>query len=127
MFVVGSIVFSVNFKIALGMIAGGANFGSLCSNDDVSAVAAFPNLDFALFNYLSHLNVLKKRTISFFVVLFDGGNKPEFSCKLGKTFFVGGLCKACIHVGPFIVFAFGGVSEVFGGVTDSVQLLEPQL
>ena len=48
-----SIVFSGNFEVALGMIADGADFGSLGAHHDVAAVAAFPDLDFALFKDLS--------------------------------------------------------------------------
>ena len=33
------IVFCVNFKIALGMVAGGANLRGLLANDDVTAVS----------------------------------------------------------------------------------------
>ena len=52
------VVFCVNFKIALGMCAGGAHFGCLGAHNDVSAVAAFPYLYFALFKYLSCFYIL---------------------------------------------------------------------
>ena len=42
------IVFSVNFEISLRVITYRAYFRSCCTNDDMSAVAAFPYLDFAL-------------------------------------------------------------------------------
>ena len=42
------VVFCVDFKVSLGVIAGGADFGSLSTDDDVTAVAAFPYLNFAL-------------------------------------------------------------------------------
>ena len=42
------IVFCVNFKIALGMVAGGANLRGLLAHDDVTAVAALPHLDLCL-------------------------------------------------------------------------------
>ena len=43
------VVLSEQFEVSLRMSAGGAEFGSLRAYDDVSAVAAFPYLDFALF------------------------------------------------------------------------------
>ena len=43
------IVFSVNFEISLRVITYRAYFWSCCTDNDVSAVAAFPYLDFALF------------------------------------------------------------------------------
>ena len=52
------IVFCVNFKIALGMVAGGANLRGLLAHDDVTAVAALPHLDLALFKYLCGFYVL---------------------------------------------------------------------
>ena len=43
------IVFSVNFEISLRVITYRAYFWSCCTDNDMSAVAAFPYLDFALF------------------------------------------------------------------------------
>ena len=42
------IVFSVNFEISLRVITYRAYFRSCCTDNDMSAVAAFPYLDFAL-------------------------------------------------------------------------------
>ena len=42
------IVFSVNFEISLRVITYRAYFWSCCTDNDMSAVAAFPYLDFAL-------------------------------------------------------------------------------
>lgn len=49
------------------MITNGADFGSLCAYDDVTAVTAFPNLDFASFEYLSGFDVVEKSTVALFV------------------------------------------------------------
>ena len=51
------IVFFSEFEVALGMSTNGAELGSFCSYNDVSAVAAFPNLNLALFEYLCGFNV----------------------------------------------------------------------
>ena len=42
------IIFSVNFKVGLRMNAGGTQLRCLGANDNVTAVTALPNLDFAL-------------------------------------------------------------------------------
>ena len=52
------IVFCVNFKIALGMVAGGADLRCFLTDHDMPAVAALPHLDLALFKYLCGFYVL---------------------------------------------------------------------
>ena len=47
----------MNFKVALGMIAGRANLRGLLAHDDVTAVAALPHLDLALGKDLRHLYI----------------------------------------------------------------------
>ena len=54
------IVFRVDFKIALGMIAGRAYLGGLFANDDMAAVAALPHLDLALGEDLRHLHIVQR-------------------------------------------------------------------
>ena len=39
------------------MITGRTNIGGFGTDDDMTAVAAFSNLDFALFKYLSGLDI----------------------------------------------------------------------
>ena len=51
-FVLPSIILSVYFKVALRMITYGTYIGSLCAYYDMTAVAALPYLDLALFKYL---------------------------------------------------------------------------
>ena len=46
-----SVVFSVDFKEALGMITGWTNIRCFRTDYDMSAVTALPDLDFALFKY----------------------------------------------------------------------------
>ena len=57
-FVLPSIILSVYFKVALRMITYGAYIGSLCAYYDMTAVAALPHLDLALFKYLCGFYVL---------------------------------------------------------------------
>ena len=117
----------MNFEISLGMIAGGAYIGSLSTDHDMTAVAAFPNLDLALGKDLSGFNVLKQSAVTLLVVLLDGGDKTELGSQLGEAFLLGGLSEAGVHVGPLVVFAFSGVQQVFGGIADALELLAPHL
>ena len=51
------VVFCVDFKIALWVVADGANLGSLFAYNNVTAVTAFPNLDFAPFENFCSFNI----------------------------------------------------------------------
>ena len=61
------------FKIALWMITYRTYFRRLSSYHNMSAVTAFPYLNFTLFKYLCSFNILKKCTISFFMMLLTAG------------------------------------------------------
>ena len=67
----------MNFKIAIGMIAGQANHGRGGAHDYVAAVAAFPHLDLALFKHIGHLDGFEQRAITILVMLLDRGDQPE--------------------------------------------------
>ena len=56
--IIPSIILSVYFKVALRMITYGTYIGSLCAYYDMTAVAALPYLDLALFKYLCGFYVL---------------------------------------------------------------------
>ena len=86
----------MNFKIALGMIAGRANLRRGGAHDYVAAVAAFPHLDLALFKHLGHLDVFEQRAITLLVMLLDRGDQPEAMRQLLKVLCLDGLCKAII-------------------------------
>src|SRR5574344_1921521 len=73
------------------------------SHYNVSAVTAFPNLNLTLFKYLSCFNIVKKCTISLFMMLLDCINSSELSCKLRKSFFFGCLSKAVVHICPLVL------------------------
>ncbi len=51
------IIFCVDLKITLRMIAGRTDFRSLCSDYDMTAVTALPYLNLALCKYLRHLHI----------------------------------------------------------------------
>ena len=109
------------------MSAGGAYFGSLGTNNEVTAVTAFPNLNGALLENFSSFNVLQESAISFLMVLFDSSNHTELLSEVVEAFFFSGLCKTVVHIGPLIVFAFSSRAEVLSGIAKAVQFLEPKL
>ena len=86
------------------MIAGRAYVGSFGSYYDMSAVSAFPNLDFALLEDCLCFHVLKECSVSLFMVLFDGCYFSELICQLGESFFLSGLCKAFVHVCTLVLW-----------------------
>ena len=93
----------------------------------MSAVAAFPDLDFGLGKHLCKFDVLEKGAVPLFVVLFDGGDETEFGGEFGEAFLFGGLSKLLVHIRPFVVLARRGGCQVFGRVADALEFLEPQL
>lgn len=54
-----SVIFCVYLEIALRVIAYGANVGSFSANYDVTAVAAFPDLDLTFGEDLSRFHILQ--------------------------------------------------------------------
>ncbi len=107
------------------MGANGTYFGSLCVDRYMTAVSAFPYLDFALFENSSGPNIFEKCAVSFLMVLFYCRYSTEFCRKLGKSLGFGSLGKALLHIRQFEVFAVVGGTEIFGGTADACKLLEP--
>ena len=98
----------MDFKEALRMITSRTNIGSLCADDDMTAVAALLYLDLALFKYLSSFNIVEQCTVSFLMMFFDCRNKFEFCRELGESFFLGSFGKALVHIGPLVVLTVRG-------------------
>ena len=89
------------------------------------AVAALPNLYFALLENGGGLYVLQQGAVTLLVVLFNGGHRAELSGQLRKALFLGGFGKALVHIGPLVVLPVGGSTQIFRGVPQPFQLLEP--
>ena len=117
----------MNLKIALGMIAGGANLRRFGAHHDVSAVPAFPNLHFALFKHFLALHIVQKDSVALFMMLFNSSNQPKTLGKLGKALFLCGLGKFLVHIGPFVVFSLCGRKQILCRIADARKLLEPEL
>ena len=121
------IVLCADFKIALRMVAGGADLGSLCADDDVPAVAALPDLDFALRENLGRLDIVQQCAVALLMVLLNGGDEAELLRELMEALFIGSLGKAVVHIRPLVVLALGGGDQILGGIADAGKLLEPEL
>ena len=109
------------------MVANGALLGSLCAENEMSAVAAFPHNYSALFEYSLSFYVGKKRTVSLLVSLFNSRYTAELCCKLVEALCLCVLCKLIVHIGPLIVLTLCFVEKVFCGVTELAKSLEPKL
>ena len=117
----------MNFKIALGMVAGGANLRGLLAHDDVTAVAALPYLDLTLGKDLRRLHIVQQGAVSLLMVLFNSSDQTETLRQLMKAFLIGGFGKAVVHIRPLVVLTLSGGEKVFCGVANAVQFFEPQL
>ena len=108
------------------MSAYGTNFGCFNADSDMSTVSAFPNGNARLFENFHFFNVLKKRSISFFVSFFDCGNASKLRCKFGKSFLFSILSHSVVHIRPLVVFALCRVLKVGGNVTEFAKRLKPK-
>ena len=114
------IIFCMDLKEGLRMSAYRANLRSVCSDYDMTTVAAFPYLHFALCKYLCHLDVFEKGTITPFVMLLDGAYHAEFCSQLRESLCFRRFCKAIIHVGPLIILTVGGCIKVCRRISDAL-------
>ena len=112
------------------MAADGALEGRVLANDDMSAVAAFPDAEVVANIDDAALNVFEEFQVAFLVSLLNLGDAIKPKGNLVEAFGFGRLREAFVHLGPFVVFAFGrGLQVVERGadVTTGLQVFEPQL
>ncbi len=121
------IVFRVNFKVALGMVAGRADLRGFLTDHDMPAVAALPYLDLTLGKDLCHLHIVQQGAVALLMVLFNGGYQAETLGQRMETFLIGSFGKAIVHIRPLVVLTLSGGEKVFCGVANAVQFFEPQL
>ena len=115
-----SVVFCVYFKVALGMVAGGADGRRFRADHDVTAIPALPDFHLTLGKDLGGFHVVKQCSVALLVVLLNGGNQTEFGSQLREALFLSGLGKALIHIRPFVVFTRRRRAKIFSGVSDAV-------
>src|SRR5574344_2148310 len=102
------IILCVNFKVALGMVAGRADLRRFLTDHNVTAVAALPYLDLTLGKDLRHLHIVQQGTVALLVVLFNGGNQTEALRQLMETLLIGGFGEAVVHIRPLVVLSLSG-------------------
>lgn len=93
-----SIILGVNLEEALRMSAGRADLRRFRADDDVTAVAALPDLDFALLEDLSRLDILQEGAIALLMMFLDLCDEAELRCQCLEALFLGRLSKALVHV-----------------------------
>ena len=100
------------------MVADGAYLRGKFANDDVPAVAAFPNRHVLGDEDDSAFDVLKELFVAFLVMFFNGRDHAELGSDFFKAFFLGDFGEFGIHGVPFIGFAFSRFLKVFFGGFD---------
>ena len=111
------------------MLADGAELGGVFADDDVPAVAAFPDGDVVADEDDAGFDFLEELLVTGFVMLFDLADHAEFGGDFLEAFFFGDRGEGRIHIGVFVVLAFGGRLEVLDGGGDIaiMEILEPEL
>ncbi len=92
----------------------------------MTAVTAFPNLDFALGEYFLSLHIVKKGAVTLLVLFLDSCDHTELMCKNSESLFLGCLCKALVHICPLVVLTSCCCCKVGSSVVDSFEFLEPK-
>src|SRR5699024_12140719 len=97
-----------------------ADFRSLVSFINISAVVAFPAERSFVFESFSFTVVIKQLLIALFVSGLYLGYAAEFSGKFGKAVFFCFLSHTFIHICPLVIFSCSGVSKIFFYSSDSM-------
>ena len=111
------------------MRADRTNLRRVLADVDVAAVSADPDHVAVSREYDAFLDVREQLSVALLVLLLNQRDLLEQECDVVEAL---GLCvlgKALVHVGPLVVFAFGGVFQVRDRVRHIavVQQLEPDL
>ena len=75
------VIFRLNLEVALRMVAGGTDLGSLLADDDMAAVAALPDHITLAREHHSILDVLQQLAIAFLVMFLDGAYEFKLRIK----------------------------------------------
>ena len=123
------IVLDVKLEIGFWMVADWADFRGIFADDDMSAVAAFPDREVIADEDNAAFDFLDQSAITLFVMLLDRADHTEFRGDLEEAFALGDLGEMLIHIGPFVVLAIGGIEKILDGGWDStaMEIFEPEL
>ena len=107
----------LDLKIALGMLADRADAGCLGADMLPATEAADPHrLAIVLFEYLLILDVLAQLLIALLMFRLDLSHQLKMGGDFVETFLPGHLGKLFIHLGPLVVFPFGGILQIGLGI-----------
>ena len=59
--------------------------------------------------------------------LLDCRHRAKTSGKVGKAFLIGGFCKSCVHLVPFVMIAVRRRAEISRATADAAELAKPKL
>ena len=99
----------MNHKVSLRVGAHGAHFGGFFADVDVAAVGAFPHNDTGFFEHFLGFHIVQELAVAFFVHFFDFAYSFNELSQFVETFFFGFFSEGGVHIGPFVVFAVGGI------------------
>ncbi len=121
-------VFDICLGMALEVITNKACVKDVYTNCSIATISTFPGLGFALYRCDNRLCILRRDTVSFFIVLFgdDGGTRLLYGLK--RTFLINYFDGATMRINPFVVLT---VNDIFGVIDDVasaiVGLFRPRL
>ena len=116
-------------EIGLRMIADRAGLRRGLADDDMAAVGTLPDLVALPGEDQAVFDIFQQLAIAGLVGFFDLGDAFKQGCDLVKALGTGVGGEGGVHIRPFVVFALGGVEQVFlcRGDLAAAQELEPQL
>ena len=106
------VVLGVDFEIRLRVVANGTHLGSFFAVVNVPAIRAFPNDLFSLGKDLAVLDILEKLAVAFLVLALNLADFFEKERDFVEALFSCLLGKGCIHIGPLVMLARGGIGKI---------------
>ena len=124
-----SIIVFLQLEICLRMSADRADFRSILSDMNMTAVGADPDPVAVTGEHNALFDIRYQFAVTLFMLLLDLTDGIKKIGKTGKSLFLGNLCKLRIHISPLIVLAGGSILQIFDGAGDFsvMKLLEPDL
>src|SRR5574344_1093264 len=106
-----------------------ADFRSLLSNYDMSAVAALPDSVTLTREHETVLNVFQQFKVTLLMMALYLSHTTHLGSDLNESLLFGFLCHAVIHISPLVVLTLGSSLQVLHSVLDSstFEILKPQL
>ena len=97
------VVFFMDLKVDLRICGCGAHLRCLGSYHNMTAVAAFPCLDLALFKDLSGFHILQYCMITRLAALLNSSDQIKLGSQSLEALLISGICELGIHVVPLVI------------------------